>query len=240
MRTSRSDHPPAVLRVVAVTGCDGSGKSTLASSLHARLRAETPTELIYLGQSSGHIAEWIAGLPLVGKVVARYLVGKAKRVHDRKTHAPGLATALALHLLSRWRAHKFRRMLGLCRRGVLVVTDRYPQAEVPGFHFDGTGFVMLDGASWLVRLLARREQRLYRWMADHVPALVIRLDVDVATAHARKPDHAPEVLQQKIAVLPRLTFNGAQILALDGRTPATEVLRTALDAVHATLAGTPA
>lgn len=239
MPTARADHQPSVIRVVAVTGCDGSGKSTLAAALLARLRADGPAEQVYLGQSSGHIAERIAGLPLVGTIVSRYLVGKAKHVHDRKAGAPGVATALALHLLSRWRAHKFRRMLGLCRRGVLVITDRYPQAEIPGFHFDGTGFETLDGAGWLVRALARREQRLYRWMAGHVPLLVIRLDVDLATAHARKPDHAPDVLQRKLTVLPRLTYNGARLLVLDAGAPAAEVLHTALDAAHAALAGQP-
>jgi thymidylate kinase len=59
------------IRVVAVTGSDGSGKSTLAAGLLARLRADGPAELVYLGQSSGHIAAWIAGLPLVGAPVRR-------------------------------------------------------------------------------------------------------------------------------------------------------------------------
>jgi hypothetical protein len=225
--------------VVAVTGCDGSGKSTLAAALVARLAAERPVAFVYLGQSSGQIGRWIAGLPLVGPPVARALAAKATRVHAAKARAPGLATALVIALLSRWREHKFRRMLALCRRGVLVVTDRYPQAEHPGFRFDGPGLVTPDGAGWLVRRLAADERRRYAWMAVHVPALLIRLDVDLATARARKPDHAVDALAQKLAVLPTLRFNGAEILALDGRAPLAGVIDAALAAVRARLPRAP-
>jgi hypothetical protein len=144
-----------------------------------------------------------------------------------------------IYLLSRWRMHKFRRMLALCRRGVLVVTDRYPQAEVAGFHFDGQGLEATAGDGWWVRWLAARERRCYAWMARHVPMLVIRLDVDVATAHARKPDHARAVLQRKIEVLPQLHYNGARILALDAGAPADQVLERALSEVRALLSAAP-
>src|SRR3546814_6781478 len=71
---------------------------------------------------------------LIGPAFGRYLLRKAERAHakDSKTAAPDIPTAIVIHLLSRWRRHKFRRMLALNRRGVVVITDRYPQAEVPG------------------------------------------------------------------------------------------------------------
>lgn len=227
--------PPrlSLAQVVAVVGCDGSGKSTLAAELVARLRAQGPVELVYLGQSSGKIADWIRGLPVVGTALARHLVGKAARVHDQRARATGGATALTIYLLSRWRAHKFRRMLALGRRGVWVITDRYPQAETPGFRFDGPGLDAANTRGWLAGKLAANERRLYLWMASHVPALVIRLNVDAGTAHARKPDHALSTLQQKVAVIPTLQFNGAPILDLDGCQPYPRVLDAALHGMHA-------
>ena len=65
------------LRVIAIIGCDGSGKSTLASRLVTYLSLSEPTELLYLGQSSGRIGEWISGLPLIGAPLSRYLRAKA-------------------------------------------------------------------------------------------------------------------------------------------------------------------
>ena len=221
--------------VIAVTGCDGAGKSTLSEDLHSRLAAGGPVEWIYLGQSSGNIARWIESLPLVGSRLERYLKSKANRAHDEKANTSSTATTLVIFILSYWRAYKFRRMLKLNRRGVVVITDRYPQAEVPGFHFDGAGLGAVNAETWLGRKLAAREHRLYQWMASHVPALVIRLDIDAATAHSRKPDHKLSILQDKVAIIPNLDFNGADILDLDGCAPYEHTLKAALSAVRAAI-----
>jgi thymidylate kinase len=218
-----------------VTGCDGAGKSTVSEDLASHLGSTHTVQWLYLGQSSGNIAEWIRGLPLIGPPLGRYLVRKANRAHSKKTTSPDTATTVVIYLLSQWRAHKFRRMLRLTRRGVVVVTDRYPQAEVPGFYFDGAGLGAVNAESWLGRKLAAREQRLYQWMAGHVPALVIRMNIDADTAHIRKPDHKLSMLQDKVRVIPGLHFNGANILDLDGRDPYGQVLGAALDAVNTAL-----
>jgi hypothetical protein len=223
------------LSVIALTGCDGSGKSTLQADLVARLRELGPTEALYLGQSSGRIGEWIHTLPLIGPAFGRYLLSKSDKVHDRPSTPPGNVTALAIYLLSRWRAHKFRRMLALAGRGVLVVTDRYPQVEKAGFNFDGPQLAKTDGGNWWVRRLRASERKLYVWMAASIPALIIRLNVDAETAHARKPDHKLSSLREKIAGWPHLTFNGAPILDLDARDEASAVLSSSLRAIHAAL-----
>jgi thymidylate kinase len=221
--------------VIAVTGCDGAGKSTLSEDLLAQLDPGMPVQWLYLGQSSGNIARWIQDLPLIGPPIGRYLVSKANRAHSKKTNAPDTATTLVIFILSHWRAHKFRRMLRLTRRGVVVITDRYPQAEVPGFYFDGPGLGAVNAKTWLGRKLAAREQRLYEWMASHVPALVIRLNIDADTAHSRKPDHKLSMLQDKVTIIPSLHFNGAGILDLDGCDPYPQVLDSALRAATTAL-----
>lgn len=215
-------------RVIAVVGCDGSGKSTLTTDLVARLGEQKKVAFFYLGQSSGNIAAAIRRLPLIGAPFGRYLARKAERAHGGEKTGPDSLTALVIYLLSQWRAHKFRRMLRHGRRNVIVVCDRFPQAEVPGFYFDGPGLAGLHPTGWLARKLAARELRLYQWMACHVPALVIRLNIDAETAHARKPDHKLPMLRAKTSVIPTLHFNGARILDLDGRDPYAQVLDAAL------------
>ncbi len=221
--------------VIAVVGCDGAGKSTLTADLVRCLGEEVPVEYHYLGQSSGNIARAIQALPLVGKPIKAFLVSKADRAHDTKSHASGAATALVIYTLSRWRAYKLRRMLGRCRRGVVAVADRYPQAEVPGFHFDGPGLPALRARGWLARTLAARETRLYQRMAAEVPDLVIRLNIDFDTAFARKPDHNVLALRGKVEVIPGLRFNGARIVDLDGRSSYEQVLATALREARAAI-----
>jgi hypothetical protein len=220
--------------VIAVVGCDGSGKSTLTADLLAHLGAERPAIYLYLGQSSGMILDWILGLPLVGGPLGRYLKRRSTRAHTEtaKPASPDFMTALVIHLLSRWRFHKFRRMLALDRQGLVVIADRFPQAEVQGFWFDGPGLAEAGAASAPVRWLARRELRLYQRMAAHVPALLIRLNIDARTAHARKPDHKLKMLEEKTRMIPALAFNNAPILDLDGRTPYPQVLAAALAAAR--------
>ena len=171
--------------------------------------------------------------------MGRYLVAKANRAHSAKNAGPDTATTLVIYILSHWRAHKFRRMLRMARRGAVVITDRYPQAEVPGFYFDGPGLGALNAENWLGRKLAAREQRLYQWMASHIPALVIRLNIDAETAHERKPDHKLAMLRDKVAIIPQLDFNGAHILDLSGLDPYEQVLEAAVSAAIAALEPAP-
>ncbi|MBH1930421.1 hypothetical protein [Serratia rubidaea] len=226
----------STVRVIAITGCDGSGKSTLAASLVNALSAQEPAELLYLGQSSGRIGEWISSLPIIGAPFGRYLLAKSERVHERPSTPPDNATALVIFLLSYWRCYKFRRMLKKSRRGKVLITDRYPQAEVAGFRFDGPQLAKTVGGNRWVRGLRKREQRLYQWMASYQPLLLIRLDIDEHTAYSRKPDHSLSALREKIAVIPHLTFNGANILDLNGRDPESKILDESLRAVRISLA----
>lgn len=219
-----AQHRCTLARVIAITGCDGSGKSTLAADLLDNAQDHGRAKLVYLGQSSGNIKDTIAGLPVIGTPIVRYLVHKASQVHDQESSAVKGLAALVIYLLSRWRAHKFRRVMRSCRQGTIVITDRYPQSEIPGFPVDGPGLGAKPTSGWLARKLEVREQHLYDWMAGYLPALVIRLDVDADTAHRRKPDHHLDRLRKKASLIPLLHFNGARILDIDARRPYDEVL----------------
>lgn len=199
------------------------------------LRQAGPAERRYLGLVSGETGEKIKRLPLVGTRLESYLARKAQRAQDTKQKLPGTFTALVMHLLSWWRVAQLRRVMRLARRGVVVVVDRYPQAEIPGFHFDGPGFTATASQNWLLRRLVARERRLYEWMAAHRPALVIRLNIDPETAHARKPDHRITELREKSSVMPRLRFNGAKVCDLDARAAYAQVLAAAVQAVQSTI-----
>lgn len=228
------DHVPLPNTVIAVVGCDGTGKSRLTNDIEARLCSQYAIERFYLGQDSGNILSAIVRVPLIGKIIGRFLVGKSARAHakDDQPASPDTMTALVIFLLSQWRRHKFQKMVEVTRQGVTAITDRYPQAEIQGFHFDGPGLNRAVPTNGLVRWLAAREFGVYQQMANYRPALVVRLNIDAETAHARKPDHKLATLRKKAAVIPTLGFNGARILDLDARRPYPEVLGAALSAIE--------
>lgn len=228
-----TQNPPVILDgVVAVVGCDGTGKSTLTADLLNYLRSKGPAERCYLGLISGEMGDKIKLLPLVGVRLERHLAKKAERAQDLRQKSPGMRVALIMHLLSLWRAMQLRRVIRLSRQGVRIIADRYPQAEIYGFRYDGPGIKPEPNHNWLMRKLVEREYALYRRMAGYVPALVIRLNIDAETAHARKPDHSLDELNDKISVMPRLRYNGARILDIDTRVPYPQVLHEALKAIE--------
>lgn len=187
------------------------------------------------GNRPGELANGFHSSLLLAHLFGRYLRSKAAHVHEKPSTPPGNMTALVIYLLSCWRAYKFRKMLCKNQQGYLLITDRYPQVEVPGFRFDGPQLAKTTGGNGWIKMLRQRELKLYQWMASYLPVLLIRLGIDEQTAFARKPDHQLAALQEKIAVTPQLTFNGARILELDGRQPADEILQASLRAIHAAL-----
>ena len=224
--------PHAPLKgVIAVVGCDGTGKSTLTADLLDKLRAKGRVERYYLGVFSGESGDKIKQLPFVGPWLEDYLAKRAQRAQDMRLKLPGVGTALLMYILSLRRVLRLRRIVRLSREGVLVITDRYPQAEIPGFHCDGPGLAIGRTSNWLLRKLAEREQKLYEWMADQRPALVIRLTIDADTAHDRKPDHSLAELNYKLSIMSRLHFNHARVVDIDTCAPYQEVLKRALGAI---------
>jgi thymidylate kinase len=224
----------AMAPMFAVVGCDGSGKSTVSEALLGWIRRYGQAETAHLGLQSGDMGRAIARLPLIGRMLDRKVTTRANRARDTRDKIPDALTATIIYLFSLRRVRRFRKMLALRRKGIIVVTDRYPQTAVPGF-FDGPGLSAARAESGYVRMLARRERALYDWMVSFRPDLVIRLNVDLETAFARKPDHRYESLKAKIAAAPLLTFNGAPILELSSLDPLPDVIAAAERAIAAKL-----
>ena len=223
-----------VAPLIAVVGSDGSGKSTLAADILAHIRKSRPAEMGYLGLGSGEQGRAIGRWPLIGGPLQRYLEGIADRLRDPEATIPGVLAGRYAMRRSRKRRARFDALLERRRQGVTIVTDRYPQLEVPGLH-DGP---ILAGKTGDARIkeLQHRERALYAGMAIWVPTLVIRLNIDVDTVMARKPDHDRSLIEQKVATVPQLKFNGAPIVDLDATMPYEDELALAQAAVDRALA----
>ena len=233
----RDDGAP-MAPLIALVGCDGSGKSTLSGDLLAELSADHRIALCYLGLGSGALGERIKRWPLIGRWLERRIARRAGQTRTPGGTIPGLGTAIIVYLFSIMRLRRFRRVLAMRRRGIAVITDRYPQTEVAGF-YDGPGLSAGLPGSRAVGALARRERRLYEWMAGFVPDVVIRLNIDLETAFARKPDHGYELLRRKVEATPTLRFNGAPIVDLDSRDPYDSVRAAAGRIVRRTIDAAP-
>ena len=216
--------------LISIVGTDGSGKTTVSSAVLSFVKRYGPAETAHLGLKSGDIGRAIKSFSFGGATAEHFLQKKATQARDRNNRIPGVGTAIVIFAFSQFRIRRFKRMMALRRKGIIIVTDRYPQIDVPGF-YDGPGLSAARAEGWLIGWLARRERRQYEWMASYLPNLVIRLNVDLETAFARKPDHKYESLRQKVEATPHLRFGGAPIIDIDSRLPLDEVLTIARQAI---------
>ncbi|HEJ7996290.1 TPA: hypothetical protein SMI16_001712, partial [Serratia liquefaciens] len=168
---------------------------------------------------------------VIGVWLERRLAAKSDKTQRMSNKPPALWAALIMYGFSVWRAANLRKVQRLAESGVLVISDRFPQAEISGFYYDGPGIGVERAKGWLMTRLAAREKRLYQSMALCRPELIIRLDIDVDTAFSRKPDHSYEELKDKISAMVRLQYNGSRIIELDAKAPYDEVLEKALNAI---------
>lgn len=218
---------PITPPVIAVIGSDGSGKSTVCERLITTVKKYGPAEQVHLGKQAGNVGRAIVKLPLMGKSlnksIERNKVKTAKKL-------PGPLPALVITAFVIRRMLRFRHMLACHQQGLIILTDRYPQEQIPGA-YDGTVFPPNVSGSRFVSWLAGLERKAFHWMASYKPDLVIKLNVDLDVACARKPDHKREALARKIAITPQLTFNGAELIDIDANKPLDEVLSDAENAV---------
>ncbi|MEN4978868.1 hypothetical protein ABEI05_12185 [Erwinia billingiae] len=231
------DSSSCIPGLIAVVGSDGTGKSTLTVDLVRNLQKQRVTERRYLGLISGEDGDKIKRLPVIGVWLERRLAAKSDKTQRMNNKPPALWAALIMYGFSLWRSSNLQKAIRLAQSGVLVISDRYPQAEISGFYYDGPGIGVERAKGWLMSRLAESERRLYQQMALIRPQLILRLDIDVDTAYARKPDHSYEELEDKISAMVRIQYNGSRIIELDARAPYDEVLAKALDSITAVAAG---
>ena len=125
----------------------------------------------------------------------------------------------------RRRAREARRAKGL---GMIVLSDRLPQTQFPGWNdgprlapWLGTGPATLQAA-------ARREQAAFQLAEMTPPDLVLKLHVTPEVAARRKPETPAEQLHTGIDLVRRLRFPPTtRVVELDAEQPLPSVLLAA-------------
>lgn len=222
-----SRRAPGGGHVVAVIGVDGSGKSTIVATIREWLGHEMDVIPIYFGTGAGRPSIVLWPLKLMVPLIAPLLKTKPKgashgKISDRP---PGRLYSALLSIWATVVAIEKRIKLSSAhrgaRRGLVVVTDRYPQNEIAGFN-EGPLMPRLTGVPpWLQRF----ESRAYSLAQRLPPDLVIKLIVPPEVCAAREPDMDRAVIMQRIAAIPRLAFSGACVVSIDAQQPLAEVIR---------------
>jgi hypothetical protein len=228
---------------VAFLGADGAGKSTLTEEIAEWLSREVAVVLTYGGSGKGSASlprRFLQGLAALRRRVARARPGSAvtsppppnggeARRPEKKISLARLVWVLSLARERRRRAQQARRAKG---RGMIVLSDRLPQSQFPGWN-DGPRLTRwLEAGSWLRRVAARRERAAFRLAELSPPDLVVKLHVSAEVASRRKPETPSEQLRTGIDMVRRLRFpDTTRVLELDAEQPLDQVLLQAKRAV---------
>jgi thymidylate kinase len=213
--------------LIAFVGVDGSGKSTQVRQASAWLASEIDVITKYFGSGDGRASFWFRPLKRVAEAIGSRLREKPRgashgRVSDRPA-GPLYSVLFAIWALAvAW--DKRVKLISAQRavsRGFVVVTDRYPQNEIPGYN-DGP---LLHRLAFAPRWLIDWERSVYQLAQRTPPDLVLKLHVGAATVARREPDMRPDLIQQRIEWLKRLSCGGAKCVSIDASAPLAEVTR---------------
>jgi len=222
-----SRRAPGGGRIVAVIGVDGSGKSTLAATMRAWLGAKLDVIPIYFGTGDGRPSFVLRPFKLALPLLMRIIKNKQRRASHGKNsgQTPG---ALFSALLMVWAvavALDKRKKLTAARRGanrgLIVLTDRYPQDQI--VHFNDRP--LLPRLTIVPNWLRQFEYSIYARARRLPPDLVIKLIITPETAAKREPQMEPAVISGRVAALQRLEFQGVRVVCVDAEQPLPEVIR---------------
>lgn len=189
--------------VVAFLGSDGAGKSTLCADTVSWLGGKLDVVPIYFGSGDGPSSLLRKPLQLARRLIDRRAPSGSPKA--RRSGSRGKLRSLALIpwalTLALEKRGKFRRMIRARNRGMMVVCDRYAQAQVQGFN-DGSLLGHLAQSPWrIARALSAWEARPYQTALVDPPDVVIKLVASPAVALSRRPEmHEDEIVQRIAAV----------------------------------------
>ena len=223
--------------VISFIGVDGSGKSTQVSAVKTWLAGEIDVVTYYFGTGDGRPSLVFLPFKRISPLVAAFLKSKSARAGSDAATNRGAGLMYAL-LVGIWalvvaldKQHKIRSARRAASRGLVVLTDRYPQNEIGSFN-DGP---ILSRNLRAPRWLRRFESSVYELARRTPPDLVIKLRATAEVLTSREPRMNQLHLRQLMTWLDDLEFRGARVACVDATSSLSEVAKIVRRAVWKSL-----
>jgi thymidylate kinase len=230
--------------IIAILGADGSGKSTVATEVTRELSRKVAVMRLYMGSGNGSssILRW--PLCAVSRCLGRVRGNRVRQVgqklgvqEERPTWTLRKVLGRAFHLtwaltLAWEKRTKLKRAWQARRKGILVVCDRFPQADIEGYN-DGPLLGHLSESRLpLLRWLGYWEGSSYARTARYPPDLVLRLLGPVEVLGRRRPEMDPTRIHRKQEGIRAVRFpRSTSVVEIDAGQPLEEVVARAMSAI---------
>jgi thymidylate kinase len=211
---------------VAVVGGDGSGKSSLVESIVAGLSSTIAVQRVHLGKPPRGFLNRVVTRPL--RVLRNRGAFGATRLpawNEFDRH-PGIVYSLWHWLIARDRLRAYVHARRSAGRGMLVVSDRFPLAELSSMDGPRLQGLPAVGRSGLAGLLARSEAAQYRRIRPPDLVLVLRVAPEVAVA--RRGEQDTGFVDHRATEVWDADWQQPGVVVLDASAPAAAVTRAAL------------
>jgi thymidylate kinase len=225
--------------LVVFIGADGSGKSTLTKELVSFFSWKLDTLHVYMGAGQGSISYVRRILLNLRKIVETKIRLRFESVsqqgndsnsnlHGKRTGIIYIIAKILWAVLISWEKQKKLKKAWMSRnQGILVICDRYPQAQIMGFNDGPLLNEFYNHKNSFLRLISRWEMRPYEWAHGTPPDIVVRLNVEPETSIKRDPDLSPEYVKRRIKAVNSFQFKHAPLVEIDANKPFDEVLHEA-------------
>lgn len=197
--------------VVAFLGCDGAGKSTTIKYVKKEFEKKIDVKTVYLGSGDGSSSLLRKPMKLVAKRVGGKGVGHAveneyannKKV-SLKARLYSLAKIIWAITLANEKKKKLKAITKARNNGMLVLIDRYPQTEIPGYSDGPLLTKYLENKHGFLFRIAKREWKIYESAYINPPDLTLKLMVPTKVAIARKPEMTSKEIENKKEAVMRM------------------------------------
>ncbi len=214
--------------LIAFVGGDGAGKSTVGRAISGWLSGPFEVRRIHLGKPPPSLLTIVIKGPMyvlrmMGMLQSTRVPADLLR---ERGEDPGAAWVVWHVLTARDRRRLYRKATRAVLRGSIVVSDRFPLAEVRTMDGAKTGWLAdrertRRGVSWLVSL----ERRYYESFTTPDVLIVLRVDPDVAVERKRHEEPA-EFVRPRSEEIWRTDWSQTSALVVDSGDDLAEVERT--------------
>lgn len=237
--------------IVAILGADGSGKSTVTTEVVEELSRKIAVMRIYMGSGKGpgSILRW--PLLVISRFAQRFRGGRVRRNGGKESRPTeeervwtlrklvSYAFTMTWALVLAWEKRaKLKRAWHARQKGILVVCDRFPQADIEGYNDGPLLGGLLRCRLRCLQLLGRWERSCYARTALCPPDLAIRLQGPPEVLSRRRPEMDVKTLQRKQEGIRAVQFpSSTRVVEIDAAKPVDEVVTRVMSAIGSMIAG---
>lgn len=211
---------------IAFIGIDGSGKSTYVQEISEWISWKADIYPVYFGSGDGRSSLLRYPLKKLNQLRSRLNHKRRSNERERCTKADsqfntpqtdlqddeksgriGIAKTLWALTLAREKKKKRRQSKRARNKGLIVIMDRYPQAQVPG-HNDGPLLQRWNKSeSRILQWLSKWEKSVYEQLHETPPDIIIKLQTSPNTAKQRKPETPLQELKKKANTIEQIEYS---------------------------------